>query len=152
MTTVFHFVELGQNSLVVVDDIHDVVRLFAVHAALVQELLEVIHLSDLTGNRQGFGVLVHSGLVIVSDCCSWVVESLGKKQEAANDETCSSFACLAMNSDHRTFACEVFFNLAELLVGQQVAFVFAFKTDLEVHLHLVHLLNEQEHVNANVEN
>ena len=118
-------------------------------AELVQKVLEMIDLPNLTVDGQSF-VVVGSRRIIV-------VESIGhrsvlfcEQQIAANDQAGPSFSSLTMNCNNGLLQ-EVVFDDLQLLLGEMVSVIVTSQTIDDVALLLEHSLKKQENIQADIE-
>ena len=81
-----------------------------------QKVLEMVHLTDLTGDGQRL-VVRRTGLVVVLQSILDVVEYAREQQIATNDESSAALASFAMDSHNRLFK-EVILNELELFVRE----------------------------------
>ena len=114
----------------------------------VQEMLEVINLPNLALNRECLPIR-RPGLIVVVETFFYRLELVCEQHEAADDQTCSSFTCLAVNCHHWVFQ-EVLLNASELIWRHQMALEMSWKTVDNIFLLLHHLLYEEEHIHTDV--
>jgi hypothetical protein len=125
LVAVLHLVQLEEHFLVVRESVDHEVLLstFSFGAALVEELLEVVDLPDLTLDGESL-VIGCPDSIVVADGFLRCFEQPCEQKKAANDESCSTLACLAMHGHNRLMFREVLFNLHELIFGHLVTLVF----------------------------
>ena len=84
---------------------------------------------------------------------SYCAEKLSEEHEAADDEASSAFSSFAVNRDQWAISrCQkVCLNFFDLFLGHVCALVVGFEAEDDVISLLFHLLNEQKHVKAYLE-